>query len=167
MLAEKYDSIDNLFYNIDYVNYIFLGHGVTFIKSYLYSDYLSPERYNKILIPPSEKFINLALKAGWKEENIIKIGYPKWDNYKLYIGKTSSREYNENNEKAIFMMFTWRKLKRGKNMSILYYNNINNLLNDSEINEQLYLNNIKFFFCYQHTLRDKKIIDINNNINYN
>ena len=163
--AEKYDSIDNLFYNIDYINYIFLGHGVTFIKSYLYSDYLSPKRYNKILIPPSEKFINLALKAGWKEENIIKIGYPKWDNYKLYIGKGSSLEYNENNEKAIFMMFTWRKLKRGKNMSILYYNNINNLLNDSEINEQLYLNNIKFFFCYHHTLRDKKIIDINNNTN--
>ena len=50
-------------------------------------------------------------------------------------------------------------------MSILYYNNINNLLNDSEINEQLYLNNIKFFFCYHHTLRDKKIIDINNNTN--
>ena len=32
--AEKYESIENLFYNIDYIIYIFLGHGVTYIKSY-------------------------------------------------------------------------------------------------------------------------------------
>ena len=32
--AEKYDGIDNLFYNIDYIVYIFLGHGVTYVKSF-------------------------------------------------------------------------------------------------------------------------------------
>jgi len=163
--AEKYDSIDNLFYNIDYIIFIFLGHGVTYIKSYLYKDYLSPMRYNKILLPPSEIFVNLALKAGWKENNIIKIGYPKWDNYELHKTKADSYNFSENNERSIFMMFTWRKLKRGRNASIFYYNNIYNLLNDTEINEQLFWNNIKFYFCYHHTLREKKMIDMNNNTN--
>ena len=163
--AEKYDSIDNLFYNIDYILYIFLGHGVTYIKSYLYNDYLSPKRYNKILLPPSKRIINLALNAGWKEENIIQIGYPKWDNYELHATKKSSYEFSKRKERSIFMMFTWRKLKIGKNTSILYYNNIFNLFNDAEINKQLYLNNIKLYFCYHHTLKEKKIIDIGNNTN--
>ena len=33
--AEKYECIDNIFYNIEYITYIFLGHGVQYIKSYL------------------------------------------------------------------------------------------------------------------------------------
>ena len=163
--AEKYDSIDNLFYNIDYIIYIFLGHGVTYIKSYLYNDYLSPKRYNKILLPPSKIILNLALKAGWKEENIIKFGYPKWDNYRLHNTKKSFYKNSKRNQRAIFMMFTWRKLKKGKNVSFLYYNNILKLLNDTEINKQLYLNNIKLYFCYHHALREKKIIDIGSNTN--
>ena len=163
--AEKYNSIDNLFYNIDYIIYIFLGHGVTYVKSYLYNDYLSPKIYNKILLPPSKIILNLALNAGWKEENIIKFGYPKWDNYELHITKKTSSKYSKKIERAIFMMFTWRKIKTGKNASILYYNNILNLLNDAEINKQLYLNNIRLYFCYHHTLREKKIIDIDNNTN--
>ena len=163
--AEKYVSIDNLFYNIDYIIYIFLGHGVTYVKSYLYNDYLSPKRYNKILIPPSERFVSLALLAGWKNEDIIKIGYPKWDYYDIHVAKALSLGYSEENEKSIFMMFTWRKVKKGKKASFLYYNNILNLLNDTEINEQLYLNNVKFFFCYHHTLKEKKIMDIGNNTN--
>ena len=163
--AEKYNSIDNLFYNIDYIIYIFLGHGVTYVKSYLYNDYLSPKRYNKILLPPSKIILNLALNAGWKEENIIKLGYPKWDNYELHMAKKSSSKFSKKNEKAIFMMFTWRRIKKGKNVSFLYYNNILNILNDMEINKQLYQNNIKLYFCYHHTLREKKIIDIGNNTN--
>lgn len=163
--AEKYDSIENIFYNIEYIQYIFLGHGVTYIKSYLYNDYLSPKRYNKILLPPSKRIINLALNAGWKEENIIKIGYPKWDNYELYMTRNTSYKFSQKKERAIFMMFTWRKLKFGRNASIFYYNNIFNLINDTEINKQLYLNNIKFYFCYHHTLKEKRIIDFGNNTN--
>ena len=97
--------------------------------------------------------------------NIIKIGYPKWDNYELHLTKDSSQKNSKKKERSIFMMFTWRKLQRGKNASILYYNNIFNLLNDTEINRQLYLNNIKLYFCYHHTLKEKKIIDISNNTN--
>ena len=163
--AEKYDDIDNLFYNIDYIVYIFLGHGVTYVKSFLYNDYLSPKKYNKILLTPSERIFNLAIRAGWEEENIIKIGYPKWDNYELYLTKKSSDINSKKKERSIFMMFTWRRVQIGKQVSNLYYNNIFNLLNDSEINKLLYWNNVKLYFCYHHALRDKKIIEINNNTN--
>ena len=153
--AEKYYSIDNIFYNIDYITYIFLGHGVTYIKSFLYKNYLNPKAYNKILLPPYEKFIRLALDAGWKNENIIKIGYPRWDGYDLFIGNT------KNKERAIFLMFTWRKLKKGKHISDEYFNNLNKLLNDKKLNKQLISKNIKLFFCLHHTLKDTKQIQFN------
>ena len=160
--AEKYDGIDNIFYNIDYITYIFLGHGVQYIKSYLYNDYLSPKNYNKIVLPPSHKFTSLAIQAGWKDEDILKITCPKFDKYEIYKKKTVSFYNNEKNERAIFLMFTWRKVKRGKNVSILYYDNISNLLNNTLLNEKLYINNIKLYFCYHHTLKEKKDFNIQN-----
>ena len=162
--AEQYDSIDNIFYNIGYITFIFLGHGVTYIKSYLYKDYLSPKRYNKILLPPLERFISLALEAGWKIEDIVKIGYPKWDNYVIHKNLKVPIERSKEEEKSIFLMFTWRKIKKGKNVSELYFNNINNILNNKIINEQLQKNNIKLFFCFHHALREKKKFNITNNI---
>jgi len=153
--AEKYYSIDNIFYNIDYITYIFLGHGVTYIKSYLYKNYLNPKAYNKILLPPYEKFIRLALDAGWKNENIIKIGYPRWDGYDIFVGNS------KNKERAIFLMFTWRKLKKGKQISDEYFNNLNKLLNNKKLNKQLIRNNIKLFFCLHHILKDTKQIKFN------
>ena len=163
--AERYDGIDNFFYNIDYIVYIFLGHGVQYIKSYLYKDYLSPKKYNKILLPPSEIFVSLALAAGWKNEDIIKITCPKFDKYKIYRKKKLSTEDPEKNERSIFVMFTWRKVKKGKYVSSLYYENIYKLLNNIEINEQLLLYNIKLYFCYHHTLKEKKIIKVYNDTN--
>lgn len=35
--AFDYYSIDNLFYNIEYITYIFLGHGVPYFKKFLYN----------------------------------------------------------------------------------------------------------------------------------
>ena len=149
--AEKFESIDNIFYNIDYITYIFLGHGVTYIKSFLYNDYLSPKQYNKILLPKTKRFIDLALKAGWKIENIIKIGYPKWDQYKIY----NEKENYKSGERSIFIMFTWRKAKKRKNISNLYFTNILKILYNREINKQLKKNNVKLFFCYHHALKVK------------
>ena len=155
--AEKYYAIDNLFYNIDYITYIFLGHGVTYIKSYLYKDYLNPKNYNKILLPPCKKFINLAIDAGWKNENIIKIGYPRWDDY------TISNNIQKKNESSIFLMFTWRKMKKGKKISDEYFINLSKLLNSRRLNAQLNLNNVKLFYCFHHTLKDKKTIQVKEN----
>ena len=104
--AEKYSSIDNIFYNIDYITYIFLGHGVTYIKSYLYKDYLSPKFYNKILLPACKIFVKLALDAGWQNDNIIKIGYPRWDSYDTFFNNLNK------NEKAISLIFSKWTLKK-------------------------------------------------------
>ena len=153
--AEKFYCFDNIFYNIDYITYIFLGHGVTYIKSYLYKDYLSPKAYNQILLPPYEKFIQLALDAGWKNENIIKIGYPRWDGYDIFLGNS------KNEERAIFLMFTWRKLKKGKKISDDYFNNLYKLLNSKKLIKQLIIKNVKLFFCLHHTLKDTKQIKFN------
>ena len=150
--VDKYDCIDNLFYNIDYITFIFLGHGVTYIKSYLYQDYISPKRYNKLLLPNSKIFINLALKAGWKRKDIIKIGYPKWDNYKMEL----QTETNIKANKSILVMFTWRKPKKGKNLSHFYFDNIQKLLNDERLNSKLNENNINLFFSYHHALKERR-----------
>ena len=70
-------SMDFIFYNIEYITSINLGHGVKYFKSFLYKEYTSPKKYNKLVLVPSKKIIAVALKYGWKEENIIKICLPK------------------------------------------------------------------------------------------
>ena len=61
-------------------------------------------------------------------------------------------------------MFTWRNVKFGKNMSDLYYNNLFKIFNDTSINKALQKNNIKLFYCYHHTLKEKRRIKTNSNI---
>ena len=156
--AEKFACIDNLFYNINYITYIFLGHGVTYIKSYLYQNYLSPKNYNKILLPPSKEFIKLGLEAGWKNENIIKVGYPKWDGYEIFKSDIISANAKIKNKSSIFLMFTWRKVKMGKYVSDSYFNNLQNLLNSRRLNKHLNKNNITLFYSFHHALKGKKNI---------
>ena len=164
--AEKYNSIDNIFFNIEYIIYIFLGHGVTYIKSFLYRNYLSPKKYNKILLPPSEKFISLALKAGWKNENIIKIDYPKWDRYNNTEKLLFSKNLKDKEDRSIFMMFSWRVVRKGKTISALYFQNIYYILNHRKLKKELKENNIKFFFCYHHSLKRKKRIKFNRYVRF-
>ena len=78
--------IKNLFYYIDYITHICVGHGISILKQFLYSpnQYYGSKRYNKILLPPSDIIISIAKKHGWKDNNIIKINLPKWDKYKYY-----------------------------------------------------------------------------------
>ncbi len=73
--AEFY-SIYNIFYNIEYITFICLGHGVNFFKPFLYKDYYGNKRYNKIILP-SNKIIEIAKKYGWTDSNIrsTKMGY--------------------------------------------------------------------------------------------
>ena len=163
----NYNCIDNIFYNIEYITFIFLGHGVTYIKSFLYNKYFSFKKYNKILIPPSDKFIKLALEAGWKNENLIKMSLPRWDNYFVYNKNSSFYKKNNKNEKrAIFVMFTWRQIKNEKKISDLYYTNLYNLFSNPKINEQMVKNNIILYYTFHHRAKAKRIIKDNRNIKY-
>jgi len=121
--GSEFFSKENIFLNINYITFICLGHGVNYFKPFLYEEYYGCKRYNKIILP-SDRIISIARQYGWKKKNIIKIGLPKWDlfyNYSLIMKKKFEK-------KCIFMMFTWRNLRKGKNISSHYLAFYNSLL---------------------------------------
>lgn len=52
-------------------------------------------------------------------------------------------------------MFTRRKIKEGKHISELYYNNIINLLTNIKLNEELNNNNVTLYFSYHHSFKNQ------------
>ena len=161
----KIFSINNLFYNIEYITYICLGHGISYLKDFLYIDYYSRNIYNKILIPNSNILISNAKKYGWLDSNIIKIGLPRWDIFSYY-----NRKINSSKSRSIFMMFTWRDLKKDNNQSHIsqfYFKNIIELINNYALDIILKDNNITLHFCLHHMLEKyKPLLNINKNIKY-
>jgi CDP-glycerol glycerophosphotransferase (TagB/SpsB family) len=150
-VIENYISLDNLFYNIEYINYIVLGHGIQYFKEFLYNDYRSFTKYDKIILPPSDTFIKIAKKYGWKERNIIKMCLPRYDKYNNdFLLPSDIQKKN-----SIFLMFTWRVIKEKKNISHLYFNNIFKILTNKELNKALIDNNISLYFTYHHSLKNK------------
>ena len=161
----KIYSINNLFYNIEYLTYICLGHGISYLKDFLYIDYYSINIYNKILIPNSNILISNAKKYGWKDKNIIKIGLPRWDTFSY-----NNRKINSFQNRSIFMMFTWRDLNQNNNNSHIsqyYFKNIIKLINNLDLNIILKENNITLYFCLHHMMEKYKLLfNINKNIKY-
>ena len=145
--GSEFFSKENIFYNINYITFICLGHGVNYFKPFLYEEYYGCKRYNKIILP-SDKIISIARQYGWKNKNIIKIGLPKWDlfyNYSLIMKKKFEK-------KCIFMMFTWRNLREGKNISSYYFNNIFRILNNFRLKKILQQNNVTLYVSLHHNL---------------
>lgn len=152
--------IDNLFYNIDYITYISVGHGISYFKSFLYANYsyYGNKIYNKILIPPSKKLISMVKEYGWENDDIIKINLPRWDKYNIY---------ENNRNKSIFIMFTWRVIKENKTISDDYIKNISALINNDKLIEKLKEKNISFYFAFHHReFQYKSKIKLNKYINY-
>jgi len=149
--GSEFYSKENIFYKIHYITFICLGHGVNFFKPFLYEDYYGCQRYNKILLP-SEKIISIAKQYGWKEKNIIKLGLPKWDLFNDY----SIDIKNKSKEKCIYMMFTWRSLKKRKNISPEYFNNILKLIKFSKLQQILFEQNITLYISLHHNLLKKR-----------
>ena len=145
--------INNIFYNIEYITYICVGHGISFLKYFLYSAYnwYGHKVFDKILIPPSKKLISVAQNYGWDNKNIIKINLPRWDKYDHQIScvlENKAEIYNN----SIFIMFTWRKLKKDKYLSKDYLKNILNLINNQLLNSALKNRNIILYFTLHHKL---------------
>ena len=103
----------------------------------------------------------MAKHYGWKEENIIKMNLPRWDNYNI-----NKKEHVKN--KNIFIMFTWRQIKKKKNISELYFENINGLLNNNLLLKNLKKYNVNLYFTFHHRIKNKSRIKIqfNKNIKY-
>ena len=145
----------NLFYNIEYITYICIGHGVCFFKYYLYfgNRIYGIKKNDKLVLPPSNKIINVAKKYGWIDENIIKINLPRWNKYnKIDNNQVKNGQINNN---SIFVMFTWRKIMKNKRISSYYLNNINNLVTNINLYKELNKNNVTLYLSF-HRLINKK-----------
>jgi len=155
------DFINNLFYNVDYITYICVGHGISFFKYYLYEKYYGVQNFDKLLIPNSYKLIHIPLKYGWKYENIIKLNLPRWDKYNN-VNK-SSIGFENTQSQSIFIMFTWRELEKDKNISSYYIKNIFRLLNNRKLINNILKHNLTLYFTLHHQLLKykNKFKDIN------
>lgn len=153
--------INNLFKKIDYINYICVGHGISFFKSFLYgsNSYYGNKIFDKILIPPSPKLISVAKKYNWTDENIIKINLPRWYKYDLF----EKNQKEEIKNKSIFMMFTWRNINANETISLDYINNIEKLINNEILIKILKDNHIILYYTLHHQfLNYKELFQLNN-----
>ena len=173
--STDYHKIGFLLYKIDYITYITIGHGVCYFKDYLFSNkrIYGPDMNDKVLIPPSEPLISIALKFGWKTENIIKINLPKWDKYDG-LNKEIIENYIHNiKNNSILVMFTYRmtRVAWNLNMSKYYFENITKLIFNERLQKELEENNLTLYFSlhrmvnpgYQKEYKEK--LKRNKNIN--
>ena len=161
-------SINNLFYNIEYITYICLGHGISYLKDFLYKDYYSNKIYNKIILPPSNIIISNAKKYGWTDNSIIKIGLPRWDIFSEYERNVCILNLNGSfNSQSIFIMFTWRILKQNQTISKYYLKNILNLIGNHQLKIILKKNKINLYFTLHHMIEKyKSLFKLNKSIKY-
>ena len=75
---------------------------------------------------------------------------PKWDRYnknnKIYMNESP---YKTN---SIFVFFTWRNIKKKKEISTLYYENIIALIKSKLLIKSLKKNNITLYFAFHHKI---------------
>ena len=72
----------NVFYVTDYIKYITIGHSMLYFKYFSEEKDVSEKRkFDKIILPPSEKVISLAKSFGWTDDDILQINFPRWDEY--------------------------------------------------------------------------------------
>ena len=147
-----FHKITQLFYYLEYITYIGVGHGVCYFKYYLYTKKQIYGIYtnNKLLLPNSYPLISIAKKYGWKDEDLIKSNLPRWDKYnndsfhKIYFSENLKN--NSINSNSIFVMFTWRYVKKNHTVSPDYIKNIINLLCNDKLNKYLIKYNIILYF---------------------
>ena len=150
----------NFFYNIEYITYICVGHGLCYFKYYLYSEnrIYGIKKNDKILLPPSEPIISIAKKYGWKDKDIIRMNFPRWDKY---INGDKTLFYSHDNiiirNNSIIIMFTWRDKLRSKEISSFYLKNLDDLINNEKLNNKIQDNKITLYLSF-HRLIDKKYI---------
>ncbi len=128
------------------INFVFSTHGLLFMKLFVVN-WFRPDKYNYFVANnelETKMMTEDAGSANWKESNIIKAGLFRLDN--LY-----KRLDNENKE--IFIMFTWRKYLNIENFfQSDYYLKISSLLNNENLLKFAKQNNIKIKLALHHHL---------------
>ena len=149
-----------IFYNMEYITYIAICHGICYFKHFLYDSHriYGHKRNDKILIPSSEYLLSIVKDHGWKNEDIIKLNLPRWEKFNDNQNQPFSDDEKGIKSRSIFIMFTWRDIKRSKKISNQYLQNILNLISNSLLNELLVKNNVTLYLSF-HRLIEKKYLN--------
>lgn len=132
-------------YYMKYMNSvrIFLQHGVSMNKANYYNKYIN--KYDYLLASTNKEFNMFTKEYSYDEDKIIKIGLPRYDQL-IDIS-------NKNIRRKILFMPTWRSslvdLSESDFKSTEYYNAINDLINDDELNKFIEKNNLELI-VYLH-----------------
>jgi len=174
-----FNYINDLFFDVEYITYISITHGVCYFKYFLYekNKCYGTNRIDKVLIPPSEKVLSFAMKYGWKKEDIIKLNLPKWDKYNDNNNSNYKLSNMMHNNNSILIMFTWREVIRNKPISTHYFKNIFNLILHDTLKRELKERNITLYFALHHKvyvnykykiegIKYVKFIEVKNIANY-
>ena len=173
-----FHKITQIFYYLEYITYIGVGHGVCYFKHFLYAKHklYGINTNNKFLLPNSYPLISIAKKYGWKDKDIIKNNLPRWDKYnndsihKIYFSENLKN--NSIKPNSIFVMFTWRDIKKNHTISGYYIKNIINLLCNGNLNKYLIKYNIILYFSLHRFIYKKYkkifkvIVKTKKNINF-
>ena len=153
----------NIFCNTEYITYIFTGNGLYYFKPFIYLDLKENEarRFDKILLPDSEKIASMVKSNGWNDDEIIRINLPRWEKY-----YQDNIKQLDNNNKTIVMYFNPRDLNKDQAISSLYLDNIKRIVTNNSLNEQIRKYNVTIYLAFYHTYiyrknRMKKILGKN------
>ncbi|MBR0480614.1 DUF1792 domain-containing protein [Candidatus Saccharibacteria bacterium] len=134
-----------------YRNRVFLQHGITHnTAKWLYPD---KTKFRYVVCGAKKEKTFFAKEMGYKEEQLILSGFPRWDNL----------TDQSKNQKSILIMPTWRKWlgeDRNKAFEVKdferseYYQNWNGLLNDPDFVNYVEEDNIEVYF-YPHIQMQK------------
>ena len=145
----------DLFYFMEYVTYVCVGHGICYFKPWLFN----PERIygvrrnDKIILPDSDILVDIAKKHGWKEEDIFRVNLPRWD--KLYDMEQENLIQAEKEKQE--------RIKNKQNQ--IYLNNQNNQAQQNLSVNQFYQNQ---YYQPNQNIQNNNISNYNyNNSNNN
>ena len=92
--SRQLNFFSNVFYSTDYIQYILIGHSIFYFKYFSEeNDPIDKRRFDKLILPPSEKIIILAKSYGWRDDDILQINFPRWDKFNNLI-KTNNTYSN-------------------------------------------------------------------------
>ena len=135
MISGRPNFNTDLFYDMEYVTYVCVGHGICFFKDYLFN----PERIygirrnDKIILPDSDILVDIVKKHGWKDEDIFRVNLPRWD--RLYEMEQENLIEARKQEKERQKFYQNNPNYNPNNMPIQIYQNYSN--QNPYVNQQI------------------------------
>ena len=135
MISGRPNFNTDLFYDMEYVTYVCVGHGICFFKDYLFN----PERIygirrnDKIILPDSDILVDIVKKHGWKDEDIFRVNLPRWD--RLYEMEQENLIEARKQEKERQKFYQNNPNYNPNNMQIQIYQNYSN--QNPYVNQQI------------------------------